>query len=55
MYAPYPVEPQLDPSVLRAQPAMSVSVPADAEHAPALQVYVVTLRVREPPLEQVEP
>jgi hypothetical protein len=46
-------EPQLVPSVSRAQPAVSVSVDGTAVHAPAAQVGVVTARVRLPPLSQV--
>jgi hypothetical protein len=41
------------PFVLRAQPAVSVSVVVEGSQVPeALQAYVVTLRVRVPELLQ---
>ena len=47
--------PQLFPSVFRAQPAVSVSVPIAPLHVPLPQVYVVIERLREPELVQVLP
>lgn len=46
------VVPQLVPSMLRAQPAVSVSVPPAVLQAPPPHVYVVIERVREPELLQ---
>lgn len=39
-------------TVLRAQPAVSLSLPAFAVHAPPWHVCVVIDRVRVPPFEQ---
>jgi len=47
--------PQDRPSVLRAQPAASVSVPGLALQLPLPHVYVVIGRVRDPELVQVFP
>lgn len=52
-HAPVTVVPHDWPEVLRAQPAVSVSVVVLVLQAPLPQVYVVTLRVREPEMEQV--
>lgn len=48
-------EAQVVPSVERAHPAVSVSVPMAALQLPAPHVYVVIERVREPELLHVPP
>jgi hypothetical protein len=54
-HEPQVLAPQLFPSVFRAQPAVSVSVPIAPLHVPLPQVYVVIERLREPELVQVLP
>jgi hypothetical protein len=44
---------QVMPSCVRAQPVVSVSIMFDAVHVPEAQLLSVSVRVREPPFEQL--
>lgn len=48
------LEPQLVLSVVRAQPAVSVSVVCTAEQVPPAQTGSVRVRVREPVVAHIE-